>query len=87
MIKSQLGLWDPGAQVVTPQRSHLPWELQHGSIKRQIGLASVAQWVECWPVNQSYQFNSQSGYMSGLQARSWVGGEQEATYRDVSLTH
>ena len=43
-------------------------------------LASVAQWIEC----QAYKpkgrwFDSQSGHMPGLQARSPVGGAQEAT--------
>ena len=36
-------------------------------------LAGVAQWIEHWPVNQS-RFDSQSGHMPGLQARSPVGG-------------
>ena len=34
-------------------------------------LARVAQWIECRPANQrDAQFNSQSGYMPGLPARS-----------------
>ena len=37
-----------------------------------IDLADVTQWFECGPVNQR-GFNSQSGHMPGLQARSLVG--------------
>ena len=33
------------------------------------------------------QFDSQSGHMSGLQARSPLGGRWEATLIDVSLAH
>ena len=39
----------------------------------------MAQWIECWPANQSHGLDSQSGHMPGLQARSPVGGTQEAT--------
>ena len=36
--------------------------------------------VECQPVNpKGHQFNSQTGYMHGSRARSWLGGAQEAT--------
>ena len=40
----------------------------------------VAQRVELWPANQTGgRFDSQSGHMPRLQARSPVGGVQEAT--------
>ena len=43
-------------------------------------LAGVAQWIERPPTNHRiYRFDSQSGSMPGLQARSPVGGAQEAT--------
>ena len=42
-----------------------------------IALAGVAQWIEHGPMNQSYRFNSQSGHMPGLWARSPVGGMWE----------
>ena len=42
--------------------------------------------VECWPMNQRGAGSIPSqGNMSGLQARSPVGGAQEATHTDVSL--
>ena len=35
-----------------------------------LALAGVAQWIECWPVNQKgLRFNSQS------RARAWVVGQ------------
>ena len=47
---------------------------------RKAALAGVAQWIEHRPADQScHQFNSQSGHMPGLQARSPVGGMLEAT--------
>ena len=41
----------------------------------------VAQWIECRLVNQrvASQFDSQSGHMPGLQARSPVRGEGKET--------
>ena len=42
-------------------------------------LAGVAQWIECLSGLSGHQFNSQSGDMPGLQARSPIGGVQEAT--------
>ena len=43
-------------------------------------MACVAQWIECWPMNQRVaSFDSQSGHMPGLQSRSPVGGAQETT--------
>ena len=44
--------------------------------KLKAALAGVAQWIECPLVNQKghHQFNSQSGHMPGLQARSPTGG-------------
>ena len=45
-------------------------------------LAGVVQWIERGPVNQRVaSSDSQSGDMPGLQARSSVGGMQEATIR------
>ena len=41
-------------------------------------LAGVAQWTECWPANQSRWFDSLSGHMPGLPARSPVGDVWEA---------
>ena len=38
-----------------------------------LALAGVAQWIELGPANQSCWFDSQSGHMPGLQARSPVG--------------
>ena len=43
-------------------------------LKIPIALAGVAHWIEHWPSNQSRWFNSQSGHMPGLWARSPVGG-------------
>ena len=48
------------------------------SKEQQFSLAVVAQWIERWPV-KGHQFNSQSGHMSGLWARSLAGGVREAT--------
>ena len=43
-------------------------------------LAGVAQWTEQQPLNQRVTGSIPSlGHMSGLQARSPVGGPQEAT--------
>ena len=44
-----------------------------------MALAGVAQWIECGPQTKGLQFNSQSGHMPGLQARSPAGGMWEAT--------
>ena len=44
---------------------------------KDLALAGVAQWIECWPVN--HRFDSWSGHMPGLWAGSPVGGAQEAT--------
>ena len=49
-------------------------------------LAGVAQWIELQTEAKGRQFNSQSGHMSGLQARSPVGGVQEATNQSISCT-
>ena len=39
-----------------------------------IALAGVAPWIECWPASQKgHSFDSQSGHIPGLQARSPVG--------------
>ena len=44
-----------------------------------VALAGVAQWIECWPVNQRVAGLIPSlGKMPGLWARSPVGGTQEA---------
>ena len=50
----------------------------------------MAQWIECWLACElkGRQFTSQSGHMPGLQARSPVGGMEEAPdllHIDVSL--
>ena len=43
-------------------------------------VAGVARWIECQPANQRVASSiTQSGHMPGLQARSLVGGAQEAT--------
>ena len=43
--------------------------------KQESVLACVAQWTECWPVNQRVAGLIPSlGHMPGLQARSPVGG-------------
>ena len=43
-------------------------------------LAGVAQWIDCQPSNQRAASSIPSlGHMPGLQARSPVGGAQEAT--------
>ena len=43
-------------------------------------LAGMAQWIQCWPENQKgRQFNSLSGHMPGLRARSPRGCVWEAT--------
>ena len=48
--------------------------------QNKTALAGVAQWIECWPANQSVAGSIPSlGHMSGLQARSPVGGAREAT--------
>ena len=45
-----------------------------------LALAIVAQWIECWPVNQRVASSILSlGRMPGLWARSPVGGMREAT--------
>ena len=44
-------------------------------LKRQPALAGVAQWLR----SSLQTKGSQSGHMSGLQARSPVGGAREAT--------
>ena len=45
------------------------------NIPLNIDLAGVAQWIECQPLNQEdCCFDSQSGHMPGLLARSPVGG-------------
>ena len=45
-----------------------------------LALAIVAQWIECWPVNQRVASSILSlGRMPGLRARSPVGGMREAT--------
>ena len=42
-------------------------------------MAGVAQWIECWPVNQRVTgWISSLGHRPGLWARSPVGGVQEA---------
>ena len=40
---------------------------------RKFALAGVAQWIECELQTKLRQFNSQSGHMPGLQARTPVG--------------
>ena len=49
--------------------------------KLLIVLAGVAHWIDGLSANQRVagQFDSQSGYMPGLQARSPVEGVREAT--------
>ena len=50
-----------------------------------MALASVALWIECWPVNQKVTGSIPSlGYVPGLQARSPVHERQPHT--DVSLS-
>ena len=48
-----------------------------------LALAGVAQWTKLWPEPKGppkgRQFDSQSGHMPGLQARSPVGGTWETT--------
>ena len=47
--------------------------------EKKEALDSVAQWIECRSANQKgCWFDSQSGHMPGLQARSPAGGAQEA---------
>ena len=42
--------------------------------------SALAQWIECWPVNQRVNGSIPNlGHMPGLQARSPVGGAREAT--------
>ena len=49
-------------------------------LKSNLALAGVAQWIECWAAKpKGDQFNSQSGHLHRLQARSPVGGTWEAT--------
>ena len=53
-------------------------------------LAGVAQWIEHWTENQSHQFDSQSGHMPGLWARSPLcvcgrGALKRQPHIDVSL--
>ena len=51
-----------------------------GSLRMMGALAGVAQWIESaglW--TKGHWFNSQSGHMPGLWARSSVGGTREAT--------
>ena len=44
-------------------------------MKYALALAGVAQWIECWPAEaRGCWFDSQSGHMPGLWARSPVGG-------------
>ena len=51
-------------------------------------LVVVAQWIEHWPVDwKDHQFDSSSGQMPGLQARSPVGSIREATHLCFSLTY
>ena len=43
-------------------------------------VADVAQWIECWPMNQRVMGSIPSlGHVPGLQARPPVGGRREAT--------
>ena len=45
---------------------------------------SSGDWVLAWEP-KGHWFNSQSGHMPGMQARSSVGDIQKATHIDVSL--
>ena len=47
--------------------------------KAKRALDGMPQWIECQPVNQRVTSSNLSGYLPGLQARSPVGGAQEAT--------
>ena len=49
--------------------------------KLRPALAHVAQWTECQPACEpgGHWFDTQSGHMPGLRARSPAGGVQEAT--------
>ena len=50
-----------------------------------IPLTGVAQWARHSPANGLHRwFNSQSGHVAGLQARSLVGGMQETSYQCFS---
>ena len=52
-----------------------------------IALAGVTQWIEQWPVNwKGCQFESQSGHMPGLKARSPGGDMWETTNQCISRT-
>ena len=45
------------------------------NLKNTLALTGVAQWIECWPVNQMVTGSIPSqGHMPGLQVRSPVGG-------------
>ena len=44
-----------------------------------LALAGVAQWIVSAFEAKGCQFDSQSGHRPGLQAKSLVGGTQEAT--------
>ena len=55
---------------------------------KKYALPGVAQWIECRPINQKvtkgHWFDYRSGHMHGLQARSSVGGVQEAPHPCIS---
>ena len=61
------------------------WLVLFKTIK--VAVIGVAQWVGHRSANQKGgQFDSQSGHMPGLQARSPVGDAQEATNGCFSLS-
>ena len=51
-------------------------------LKALIALAGVAQWTEC---QKGHQFDSHSGHVPGLQARSPQGVREKQPHVDVSL--
>ena len=64
--------------LLCPEDIKLLWNLEYF----KSALAGVAQWVECWLVNQrvAYSIPSQE-HKPGLRARSPTGGAREATTR------
>ena len=65
--------------VINQPRKDAQQDLEH--FKKSVSaLAGVAQWIECQPANQGVASLFPSlGHKPGLQARSPVGGMQEAT--------
>ena len=78
------GMPPSGLLVHNPALTVLPNYLLSFHIRSRdiVALAGVAQWIEHEPANQEPKgrwFDSQSGHMPGLQARTLVAGAREAT--------